>query len=252
MRTYKLIASALLGALAFVLQISNSFLGIPTGFGMTVDLAAVPILLAFFVHGAEFGAYSLLLLGLIILGTSPTGAIGAVMKVGATLPMVIIPYYALKSKTLKDYAVLAAAAMLVLLAFFYLSAQAFLLASYLAGLVPIAVLLALAYLITHVKEESTVDLSSPRLAVAVLLLAVIIRGIVATIANLYFAGPVFFHISPEDFIGLLQSIELPFIGGSGWWFLIFFWNAVQGAIEFGIAWMLAYRFGLARRYADVA
>ncbi|HNT61177.1 MAG TPA: hypothetical protein PKJ97_04340, partial [Candidatus Bilamarchaeaceae archaeon] len=99
MRTYKLIACAFLAALAFILQVSNEVLGIPTGFGMTIDLAAVPIMVALFVFGAEYSFLTLMVLGAIILISSPTGVVGSVMKVGATLPMIIVPYYVARSKT---------------------------------------------------------------------------------------------------------------------------------------------------------
>ena len=51
--TYDIAVVALLAALAAVLQISNGVLGIPSPFGMKLDLAAVPVLLALFLFGFE-------------------------------------------------------------------------------------------------------------------------------------------------------------------------------------------------------
>lgn len=248
MKSYKLIASAFLAALAFALQVSNDVIGIPTGFGMTIDLAAVPIMLALFVFGAEYAMLTLMVLGAIILVSAPTGAVGAVMKVGATLPMVLVAYYAGKAKNPLDYVYLAVGTIVGVVALFYLSTQAFMLSTYLGGIIPIGVLLGLTYFITKDKEKG--DLSKSGVALYALVLAVLLRGAVATIANLYFAGPVFFHMSADEFISFLSSLDVPLLGKGAGWFVLFFWNALQGAIEFGIAWVLAFNFGLAKRYGD--
>jgi riboflavin transporter FmnP len=247
MKSYKLIACAFLAALAFILQISNEVLGLPTGFGMTIDLAAVPVMLALFVFGAEYGLLTLMVLGAIILVSSATGAIGAIMKVGATLPMVLVPYYVGRAEKPVDYAMVTVGTLVGLVALFWLSTEAFMLSGALGGLVPIAALIVLAYLVGRGKRS---DLSSPAVALYALVLAVLLRGAVATVANLYFAGPVFFHMGAEEFVGFLNSIDLPLLGKGMGWAVIFFWNAVQGAIEFGFAWVLAFRFGLAKRYGE--
>ncbi len=248
MRSYKLIACAFLAALAFLLQVSNNALGVSTGFGMTVDLAAVPVMLALFVFGAEYAMLTLMALGAIILISAPTGAVGAIMKIGATLPMILVPYYVGKAKNPVDYAYIAIGAVVGVLALFYLSTQAFMLSSYLGGIIPVGVLLGLTYFITKDKEKS--DLSGTAVAAYALVLAVLLRGAVATVSNLYFAGPVFFHMTAEEFTGYLSSLDILFLGKGMGWFVIFFWNAVQGAVEFAIAWILAFRFGLAKRYGE--
>jgi riboflavin transporter FmnP len=248
MKSYKLIACAFLAALAFLLQVSNNALGVSTGFGMTVDLAAVPVMLALFVFGAEYAMLTLLALGAIILVSAPTGAVGAIMKIGATLPMILVPYYVGRAKGPVDYVYMAVGTIVGVVALFYLATQGFMLSSYLGGVIPIAVLLGLTYFIT--KDKGGSDLSRLAPAAYALVLAVLLRGAVATIANLYFAGPVFFHMSAEEFTSYLSSLDILFLGKGMGWFVIFFWNTMQGVVEFAIAWILAFRFGLAKRYGE--
>jgi len=56
------------------------------------------------------------------------------------------------------------------------------------------------------------------------------------IANYYFAGPLFFGMSTGE---MLKAIP---------WQLIFGWNAIQGALEYTAAWIIAYRFKIAEKY----
>ena len=89
-QTYRLVATAMLAALCFVLQISNNVLGLQTGFGMTIDLVAVPAILALFIFGFE-SAFDVLLLATIFIALfAPTGPIGAAMKFAATVPTLIV------------------------------------------------------------------------------------------------------------------------------------------------------------------
>jgi riboflavin transporter FmnP len=249
MKSYKLIASALLAALAFALQFFNGILGIPTGFGMTVDLAAVPVIIALFVLGTEYSLTVLALLAVIILATSSTGYIGAVTKVGATLPMVLIPFFIGRGKSLRLVATGFIAAFLLAILLFAVSAEFAKMPGIeiVAGLAPLTLLLMLLFAI---KNGGKVELGNPRLAVMALALAAIARGAVMTIANLYFAGPVFFHISPDEFIGMLDSLALPLFGAGMGWFVLFFWNLVQAVVEFAVAWVAAYHFGLVKRYSE--
>ena len=254
MKSYKLIACAFLAAIAFILQVPNEILGYPTGFGMTVDLAAVPVMLALFIFGAEYSFLILMALGAMIMFFAPTGAVGSVMKVGATLPMVLVPYYIAKSKTLADYFYVAVATFVGVLLLFYVTTSIYPyinsgLLEYMVGIIPIAVLFGLFY---YASKDSKyyAKLSDLKVAILALILAIILRGAVATISNLYFAGPVFYHMPPEEFITILNSLEIPLLGKGMGWFVIFFWNAMQGAVEFAIAWILAFRFGLAKRYGE--
>ncbi|MEM4707881.1 MAG: hypothetical protein QXL47_04690 [Candidatus Anstonellales archaeon] len=243
MKTYKLIATAMLAALAFVFQLTNNLIGIPTGFGMTVDLAAFPVILAFLIFGAEYGISSLMMLGLLILLSSPTGFIGAIMKVSATLPMILVPFAIAKSKGMSLAKTLILLFIFILL-FFYASAFF----SQFHPIIPAIFLLGIAFLSTRIKGD--VELNSPTILLISLVTAIIIRGIAMIVANIYFAGPMFFHMSSDQFVSFLQTIELPFLGKDWAYMVIFFWNAVQGTIEFSLAWVFAYAFGLRRRYGE--
>jgi riboflavin transporter FmnP len=243
MKTYKLIATAMLSALAFVFQLTNNFIGIPTGFGMTVDLAAFPVLLAFLILGVEYGISSLMMLGLLILLSSPTGFIGAIMKVSATLPMILVPFAIAKSKGINLAKTLLLIFVFILL-FFYASAFF----SQFHPIIPALFLLGIALLSTRIKGD--VKLDGATILLLSLAVAILVRGIAMIIANIYFAGPMFFHMSTEQFLSFLQSIELPFLGKNWAYMVIFFWNAVQGAVEFGLAWLFAYPFGLRKKYGE--
>lgn len=243
MRTYKLVATAMLSALAFVFQLTNNLIGIPTGFGMTVDLAAFPVLLAFLIFGVEYGISSLMMLGLLILFSAPTGFIGAIMKVSATLPMIIVPFAIAKSKGINLAKTLFLMFIFILL-FFYASAFF----SQFHPIIPAVFLLGIAILSTRIKGD--VELSSASILLTSLAVAIIIRGILMIVANIYFAGPMFFHMSSEQFISFLQTIELPILGKNWAYMVIFFWNGVQGIVEFTIAWMFAYMFKLRKKYGE--
>lgn len=250
MKTYRLIACALLAALAFILQISNGILGIPTGFGMTIDLAAVPILIALFVFGAEYAILTLAVLALIILTTSATGYIGALMKLAATLPMIIVPYFMTREKTAWKEVADAFLVLVGVLALFAISVEFAKMPGLemLAGIVPLLVVIGAGYWIG--KEGGKVDLSDVKLAGLALLVAALTRSTLMTFANLYFAGPVFYHVSPDEFIAMLNALFVPILGGGMGWFVIFFWNFVQSIVEFAIAWIPAYHFGLAKRHSE--
>ena len=250
MKTYRLIASALLAALAFILQISNDIIGIPTGFGMTIDLAAVPVLIALFVFGAEYAIMVLALLSLMILTTASTGYIGALMKMAATIPMIAVPYFMAREHNAYEMLISAVAVILITLALFGVSAEFAKMPGLelLAGILPLAFILVLGYWVG--KSGGSVSLSDWKIALGVLALAALTRSTIMTLANLYFAGPVFFQVSPAEFIGMLDNLVLPLFGSGMGWFVIFFWNIVLSILEFTVAWIPAYYFGLAKRHSE--
>lgn len=271
MKTYKLVAAALLAGLAIFFQFYNNALGVQTGFGMTVDLAALPVLLALFILGFDAAFEVLVVLALAIALIAETGYIGAIMKFAATLPMIALPaLYSIAFKKKFDAAKAAALALLcavVLVAVFaalsFSSVFAFsqigglplgVFGVYLFGLLPVA-LIALVSLVLykffagHAGSEALFKLADAKHALAVLVLALVVRGVAMVIANAFFAGPLFFKIPPHEFIAFLESLNLPLFGkGSAWFGVIFFWNCVQGALEFGLAWLIAFKFAFAKRY----
>lgn len=250
MKTYRLIASALLAALAFILQVSNGIVGIPTGFGMTIDLAAVPVLIALFVLGAEYAMTVVALLTLIILATSPTGYIGALMKMAATIPMVVVPYLIARQKTVFGDLVGVVAVVLGMLALFAVSTEFAKMEGLelLAGIVPLLLVILIGYWMA--RKGGRVDLRALPVAGLALLLAALSRSIIMTFSNLYFAGPVFYHVSSAEFIASLDQLVLPLFGSGMGWFVIFFWNMVASVVDFAFAWIPAYYFGLVERYSE--
>lgn len=250
MKTYRLIASALLAALAFILQLSNGIIGIPTGFGMTVDLAAVPVLIALFVLGAEYAMMVLALLALIIFTTSPTGYVGALMKMAATIPMIVVPYLIARQKSLLSDVAGTVAVILAMLVLFSASTELAKMEGLelLAGILPLALVVVVGYWMA--RTGGKVNLEAPKLAIFALALAALSRSTIMTISNLYFAGPVFFYISPAEFVELLDALVLPLFGEGMGWFVLFFWNLIQSIVEFAFAWVPAYYFGLVKRYSE--
>lgn len=264
MNTFQYVSVALLAGAAFVLQLANSFVGIPTGFGMTVDVAAVPVLLAFFVLGYEAALYVLALLALLIAFTPQTSFVGAVMKFAATLPMILVPAVYLFARKRKmdpfKLAGLLALSLLALSVLFALSSYLYAFSSAqfsspaVAAVLPTLLVLAFSYLLLRLWRARGKDVELSRLAnlpdaLLVLALAVVLRGLLMVVANFYFAGPLFFKMSPADFSSFVEgNAALPLLGKGAWHWIIFLWNAVQGVLEFAVAWTLAYRFKFAAKY----
>ena len=247
MRSSKLIACILLTLIAFFLQFYNDTLGIQSGFGMTLDLAAVPVLLALFIFGAEYAMLVLSLLALIILGVSPTGYIGALMKLAATIPLIAIPYWIGHEKNISKGILGAAVIVVITLAVFGLATYFAAIPNLemLTGIFPLALVAILGYWIA--RKGGKVDLSSPKLALIALITAAFARSIIMTLANLYFAGPAFYALSPGEFLTSLDAVPLPIFGAGMGWFVIFFWNMLQSILEFALAWIIAYPLGIAKR-----
>ena len=275
MKTYKLTAVAMLSCVAAILQVSNGVIGIPTNFGMTVDLVGVPILLCFLLFGLDAAMYTALLTTLIITLVAPTSWIGAVMKFTATVPMFLVPaFYMLSVKKNFDLGKILINvffALFISMMLFILSINANLVgksvvpqlsdtlytvpkidylhftetrvtvSDLLLGLLPIATITVFSLIVLHFWGRYSMDtnpliFSSADAMLLVALLAITVRGIAMVISNYYFAGPLFFNISPTE---LMNSVP---------WYLIFLWNAFQGLIEVALAWTLAFRFGFIERY----
>ena len=225
MKYYKTTVSIMLGVLGVVLSAFNNIIGIPTGFGMTVDLAAVPVLVAAFVLGARYGVYALNVLFLGILFTSPTGFIGGTMKFIATAPLIFVPYFMNKG-LLRGFAF----SIAILIALFSLPALAFTFNQFLGALLFLLAVVLIAY---STGEERI----SPSLFGFVL--AVVVRCIITVITNIYFAGPLFFKMSPDELIAFVESIGLPFAKSSVY-AIISFWNIIQSIVEWSIAYYISF------------
>jgi riboflavin transporter FmnP len=258
MKTYTLVSCALLAGAAIALQLSNSVLGIPTGFGMTVDLVGVPVLLALFLFGFEAALLVLAAACFGIVLVSPTGVVGALAKFLATLPMLLIPAAALFWKKRRDAAVAFAVVGIFVAVLAYSFAGFARMFSQrgadviLGAVLPVAALLACAWAVYEVSKRAKIPhdaalLSAPALALCALAVAALVRGALMTVANYYIAGPLYFGMMPDQFAELVQKANVLFLGsGTAWYAAIFFWNAVQAALEFSLAWLLAYRFGLSK------
>lgn len=251
--TYDVVVVGLLAALAGALQLAHGWLGVPTGFGMTVDLVALPVLLAFFLFGFEHAVWVLLLACAIITVAAPDSWIGASMKFAGTLPMIAVPAaYLVAEKRAGWLAPVAFAGVLLSVGVLVFSGQAGLALKEAAGaglpggnlaigFAAVAALALVAGVLVWLWRREGEGLSSDRLsvawvAVAVFALAVVVRGAATVVSNYYYAVPVFFGIPAETFMAMVP------------WWVIFGWNALQGVVEFWVAWVAAYSFGLVKRY----
>ncbi len=263
MKTYRLVAAALLAGLSLALQLANNVVGVPTGWGMTVDLVGLPVLIALFVLGYGTALETLLAVCIGIALLASSGYIGAVMKFSATLPMLAVPAFYLIAKRRKLepsrlfvlLGLLLAAFIAAFAAFAYLafySSQAFG-SSLAAGVAPMLGFAGFSYLLLRLwkrygSEEELRGVFSWKEALAILAIAVSLRGLLMIVANFYFAGPLFFRVTPGELAAMVSAVPFPFLGPSAWYASIFLWNALQGAIEFALAWIIAFRLGFAEKY----
>jgi len=265
--TYRLVATATLAALAFVLQFTNGALGLQTGFGMTIDLVAVPIIIALFMFGVESSIEVLAVATIFIALFAQTGPLGAAMKFAATAPTIIVfaAYMMMRGKGTGAPAIALAALAAVVFSIGLFAAGGMMQSALgdtglLFGLLPIIAMLLITYaaLKYFERERKVKDAMHKPMAFAdartVLLLAVavvVIRGAAMIVSNFYFAGPLYFKVSPEQFVSFIDSADLLFFGkGAVWYVAIFAFNAIQAAGEIAVAWLIAYRFGFARKYAS--
>lgn len=282
MKTYKLTAVAMLSCVAAILQIFNGVIGIPSGFGMTVDLVAVPILLGFFLFGLDAAMYIALITTLIITLIAPTSWIGAVMKFTATVPMFLVPAFYLlsvkKNFNLGNILITIFFALFISMTIFVFSINTNIMAQpyaptnssvlytvpiinysnlsgetftvsggtvtaseLLLGLLPVATIALFSLIVLHFwgrysKDVSPLIFANADAVLLITVLAVIVRCTAMVITNYYFAGPLFFQMTPSQFMSAFP------------WYLISIWNVFQGFIELALAWTLAFKFGFVERY----
>ena len=278
MKAYDLVVIAMLGALAAVFQIVHGVIGIPTGFGMTVDLVAVPVILAFFLFGLEHSLWVLLIASFVITLIAPDSWLGASMKFMATIPMVLVPaFYILARNKKVSFAILGGVAFVAALLMFVASGCAnkamepvltplnqtafysvpqvnlfetelihgtdVTASTLMLGIIPILALTVMTVVLliiwkTFARKLNPKPFANSLTIVAVLFAALAVRGVASIISNYYYAGPIFFGMAPEELMKIAP------------WFIIAGWNAVQGILEFGIAWVIAYQFGFAKKYGE--
>jgi riboflavin transporter FmnP len=266
-KTYRLVATATLAALAFVLQFANGALGLQTGFGMTIDLVAVPIILALFMFGVESSIEVLAVSTIFIALFAQTGPIGAAMKFAATAPTIAVfaAYLIMRGKGTGAPAIALAALAAIVFSVGLFAAGGIMhsttgSAGLLFGLLPILIMLLITYLVLKYfeRERRIKDamhkpsaFTDMRVLALLVVAVIIIRGAAMVVSNFYFAGPLYFKISPEEFVSYVNSSDLLFFGkGAAWYAAIFAFNAIQAAIEIGVAWLIAYRFGFAKKYSS--
>jgi riboflavin transporter FmnP len=267
-KTYRLVATATLASLAFSFQFANSVLGLQTGFGMTIDLVAVPIIIALFVFGVESAIEVLAVSTIFIALFAQTGPIGAAMKFAATAPTLIV--FGAYMITRRDGAstptlVLAALASIVFTVALFAAGGLMQRVfgsegGLLFGLMPIAAMLLITYLVLrHFERERIANaalhkpsaFSNARIVALLALSVIVIRGASMIVSNFFFAGPLYFKLSPDQFIAFINSADLLFFGkGTAWYVAIFAFNAIQAALEIALAYLVAYQFGFAKKYSS--
>ena len=267
-KTYRLVATATLAALAFFLQYANGAIGLQTGFGMTIDLVAVPIILALFMFGVESAIEVLAVATIFIALFAQTGPIGAAMKFAATAPTIAVfaAYLIMRGNGTGAPAIALAALDAIVFSIGLFAAGGMMNSlmgsngGLLFGLLPILLMLLITYAVLKYfeRERKVKDamhkhsaFSDVRVLALLAVAVIIIRGAAMVVANFYFAGPLYFKISPEQFVSLVDSSDLLFFGkGAAWYVAIFAFNGMQAAIEIAIAWLIAYRFGFAKKYSS--
>ena len=253
MKTYKMVSVALFSAAAAIFQLLHGVIGVPTGFGMTVDLVGMPVLLAFFLFGFESALAVCILVTLIVTLVSPETWLGASMKFAATLPMILAPaLWLLIIKKKNDFGRLGAILLLsftlplILFVFSGLintSLKPFTKNILVEGIAPIVGLLLSSLFISYLwaryaHEVKMSSLAKSESIIIVTALALLVRGVSMVVANYYYAGPIFFGISTEKF---METVP---------WYLIFGWNVLQGIIEMGFAWAIAFKFKFSQYYGS--
>ncbi|MEA1993135.1 MAG: hypothetical protein U9N35_01890 [Euryarchaeota archaeon] len=235
-RVQEITAIALFAALSAVLQLSP--LKIVTQWGMKIDLVAVPVLIAFFLFGFRVALETSIVMFLVISVVSPTGLIGATMKWMATVPMFIVPtVMAIKIKERKGTMLLGSfISMIALIALFgslfILLNNKEMVSHLLVAVSCIVFYLGFWILSKDYNLKKSKAFKRFSFVITTLFLALIVRGVVTTVINYYFAIPLFFGMPTETAIERIP------------WYVIIGLNAVQGAIDIGGAWYISFKTGV--------
>ena len=223
--------SIIFATLALSLSLLNNFVGIPTGFGMVVDLSAVPIFLSLFLISYKHAVKTLSLFTLALIFLSPSGFIGAIMKFTATIPLIFIPY--IFSYRTKNAVFLMVILLLMLIISFGIFSHVYIINELISSIFLFAFS---SFLVIFIDKKKFLHSNYSYFS---FFIAVVVRGIIMVVTNIYFAGPLFFKLSPNEIISFVESIGIPFIGKTSIFYVIFFWNAVQSIIEVFVAYVVA-------------
>jgi len=226
-------------ALIAVLQVSPLY--VPTAWGMRIDIVAVPVLVAFFLYGLRTALAVSAGMFVVLSIVAAESVIGASMKWIATVPMVITPAI-LRLQVSKESlrndigtivgAVISIVALIALVGIMYEMAgsESRELYSPFIVLIASAAFYGAFYIVSQRHEPQSLGIyKEPKMIATVLILAVLVRGITTTVINYYFTLPVFF--------------DIPTAAALEWvpWYVMFGLNAIQGALEVTVAWLLVFK-----------
>jgi len=229
-------------ALIAIFQLLKPPLGYVSPWGISVDLVALPVLLAFFLYGFRTAITVCFGLFFIVSIIASEGLIGGTMKWVATMPMIITPAILsikINKEALKEDLVVVIAAIVSMISLIGLLGVMYKLVGAQDNVFysPIVVLIASAifyfaffFATRGMDRESISSFRDPRKVLVALVLALFVRGITTTVLNYYFALPLFIP-------GLTPEMALEMIP---WWGILSL-NIVQGVLEVALAWILVFR-----------
>lgn len=227
-------------ALTAIFQILRPPLGYVSPWGISIDLVALPVLLAFFLYGFRISLAVCVGMFFILSVVAPEGVLGASMKWIATMPMIITPaLMSLKFKKdiRKDVGVVIAAlismvSLIALMGIMYdlVGARENELYSPIIVLISTVAFYSAFYIVSrnHGSQGISFYSNSNKIIIA-LVLALFVRGITTTVINYYFTFPIFFDIPTAAAIDFIP------------WYAMFGLNVLQGTLEVAVAWLLVFR-----------
>ncbi|HOP09380.1 MAG TPA: hypothetical protein PK718_02235 [Candidatus Methanofastidiosa archaeon] len=229
-------------ALIAIFQLLKPPLGYVSPWGISVDLVALPVLLAFFLYGFRTSITVCFGLFFIVSIIASEGLIGGTMKWLATMPMIITPAILsvkIRRDALKEDIVVVIAAIVSMVSLIGLLGAMYKLVGAQDNVFysPIVVLIASAifyfaffFATKGMDREDVSSYRDPKKVLIALALALVVRGITTTVLNYYFALPLFIP-------GLTPEMALQMIP---WWGILSL-NIIQGILEVSVAWLLVFR-----------
>jgi len=229
-------------ALIAIFQLLKPPLGYVSPWGISVDLVALPVLLAFFLYGFRISLTVCFGLFFIVSIIASEGLIGGTMKWVATMPMIITPAILsvrITKEAFKEDIVVVIAAIVSMVSLVGLLGVMYKLVGAQDNVFysPIVVLVASAifyfaffFATKGMDRDSVSSYGDARKVLVALVLALVVRGITTTVLNYYFALPLFIP-------GLTPEMALQMVP---WWGMLTL-NIVQGVLEVSVAWLLVFR-----------